>query len=83
MMKTAIASPWRLPAAQADLDIVLHEQKRTGKQADDGEDDNIYIGASPLASLSADSAADFIQIKGASLRDGLHILSWNAKYQMP
>ena len=60
--------------AQADLDIVLHEQKLTvtGKQADDGEDRQyLYRGIASRQFERRFQLADFIQIKGASLRDGL------------
>ena len=72
--------------AQADLDIVLHEQKLTvtGKQADDSEDRQYsYRGIASRQFERRFQLADFIQIKGATLRDGCYILSWNAKYQMP
>ena len=60
--------------AQADLDIVLHEQKLTvtGKQADDGEDRQyLYRGIASRQFERKFQLADFIQIKGATLRDGL------------
>ena len=60
--------------AQADLDIVLHEQKLTvtGKQVDDSEDRQyLYRGIASRQFERRFQLADFIQIKGASLRDGL------------
>ncbi len=60
--------------AQADLDIVLHEQKLTvtGKQVDDGEDRQyLYRGIASRQFERRFQLADFIQIKGATLRDGL------------
>ena len=60
--------------AQADLHIVLHEQKLTvtGKQADDSEDRQyLYRGIASRQFERRFQLADFIQIKGATLRDGL------------
>ncbi len=60
--------------AQADLDITLHEQKLTitGKQADDGKDtEYLYRGIASRQFERRFQLADFIQIKGATIQDGL------------